>query len=149
LLSTRLVLGVSKKHPLAKKKNITFDDLVNTRLILDVSGNNKRDHFDNELKQRNRNVKDLKNVIEINCPKTTLEMILKGECASVFYTSEIENEIKSGKIVPIDILGSNNNIEFTLIYNKNHLSSKLIEKIAEEFEKIYKELNYLQYTSSL
>ena len=149
LLNTRLVLGVNKKHPLAKKKSVCFDDLINTRLILDVNGNNKRDFFDNELKQKNRNVKDLKNVLEINCPKTTLEMVLKGDCASVFYVSEIENEIKSGKIVPIDIVESNNNVEFSLIYNKNHLSCKLIEKIAEEFVKIYKEINYLQYTSSL
>ena len=149
LLNTRLVLGVNKKHPLAKKKSVCSDDLINTRLILDVNGNNKRDFFDNELKQKNRNVKDLKNVLEINCPKTTLEMVLKGDCASVFYVSEIENEIKSGKIVPIDIVESNNNVEFSLIYNKNHLSCKLIEKIAEEFVKIYKEINYLQYTSSL
>lgn len=149
MLTTRLVIGVNKKHPLAKKKSVSFDDLIDTRLILDVNGNNKRDFLENELKQKNRNIKDLKNVLEINCPKTTLEMVLKGDCAAVFYMAEIENEVKSGKIVPIDIIESNNNVEFSIIYNKNHLSSKLIEKIAEEFVKIYKELNYLQYTSSL
>lgn len=149
LLKTKIVIGVNKKHPFAKKKKIEFEDLIENRLILDISGNNKRDLIETLFKQKNRNVKELKNVLEINCPKTTLEMVLNGDCAGVFYMSEIDNEIKSGKIVVIDLFDNNNTVEFSLIYNKNHLSSKLIEKIAEEFVKIYKELNYLQYTSSL
>ena len=149
LLQTRLVLGVSKKHPLAKKKSVSFDELIDTRLILDASGNNKRDFLESELKQKNRNVKELRNVLEINCPKTATEMVIKGDCASIFYLSEIENEVRSGKIVPLDINESKNSVEFNLIFNKNHLRSKLIEEIADEFVKIYKEMNYLQYTSSL
>ena len=112
LLQTRLVLGVSKKHSLARKKSVSFDDLIDTKLILDVSGNNKRDFLESELKQKNRNVKDLRNVLEINCPKTATEMVIKGDCASIFYLSEIENEVRSGKIVPIDIVEAKNSVEF-------------------------------------
>lgn len=148
LLKTNLILVVNKKHHLANIKNISFDDLVDERLVLDVSGSSKREFLDNGLKIKNRSSKDLSNVIEISCPKTTIEMVLNSNVAAIFYESEVENEIKSGKLIPINIIELNNIIEFCLIYNKTHLSGALIEEIASEFQKIYKELNYLKYSTS-
>lgn len=148
LHKTQLVLAVGKKHPLAKVKKISFDSLSKEKLILDVIGTGKRDFLDNELKLHNRNIKDLSNLIEINCPKTIVDMVISGGFASFFYRSEIEDEIRSGKLIPIEINEVNNFVDFCLIYNKNHLSSKKIDKIAEDFTKIYNEMNYLKYTSS-
>ena len=87
-------------------------------------------------------------MIEINCPKTIIEMVIEGGFASFFYESEIQEEIKSGKLIPIEIIEIKNSIDFYLIYYKNHLSSKKINSIAEEFIKLYNEFNYLKYTSS-
>ena len=148
LLSTKLVVAVNKKHYLAKKKIVSIDDLLDHKIVIDAIGCNKRELLENELKQKNRNIKDFKNVLEISCSKTALDLVMKTECVGIFYLSEIENEIKSGKIIMIDIFDSSN-VEFYLIYNKNHLSCKLIDDIANKFVKIYKEMNYLQYTSSL
>ena len=148
LHKTQLVLAVNKKHPLAKMKKISFDTLTKEKLILDVSGTGKRDFLESELKLHNRNLKDISNLIEINCPKTTIEMVVSGSFSSIFYLSEIEDEIKSGKLIPIEIGEIENFVDFYLIYNKNHLSSKKIDKIAEDFVKIYNEINYLKYTSS-
>lgn len=147
LMKTKLVLGVNKKHPLAKLKKVSFDVVSKEKLILDISGTGKRDFLESELKLHNRNLKDLA-VIEINCPKTTLDMVINGGYVSVFYYCEIEDEIKSGKIVPIDIVESVNTINFSLIFNKTHLSSKKIEKIAKDLSKIYNEINYLKYSTS-
>ena len=147
LLKTRLVLGVNKKHPLAKMKKVSFDILSKEKLILDINGTGKRDFLENELKLHNRNIKDI-NIIEINDPKTTIDMVINGGFVSVFYKCEIEDEIKSGKLIPIEIAEVVNYVDFSLIYNKTHLSSKKIEKIAEELQKIYNEINYLKYTSS-
>ena len=148
LYESQLVLAVNKKHPLAKMKKISFDVIAKEKIILDVSGTGKRDFLENELKLHNRSLKDIANLIEINCPKTTIDMVISGEFLSVFYLSEIEDEIKSGKLIPIEIIEIENFIDFYLIYNKNHLSSKKIDKIAEDFVKIYNEINYLKYTSS-
>ena len=145
---TKLILAVNKKHPLAKMQKISFDSLTKEKLILDIAGTGKRDFLESELKLHNRNLKDFHNLIEINCPKTTVEMVINGGCSSVFYLSEIKDEIKSGKLIPIEIGEIESLIDFYLIYNKNHLSSKKIEKIAEEFVKIYNEIDYLKYTSS-
>lgn len=148
LYKTQLILAVNKKHPLAKFKKISFDILAKEKLILDVSGTGKRDFLESELKLHNHNLKDIPNLIEINCPKTTVEMVISGGYSSVFYLSEIKDEIKSGKLIPIEIGEIENLIDFYLIYNKNHLSSKKIDKIAEEYIKIYNEIDYLKYTSS-
>ena len=148
LHKTNLVLAVNKKHPLAKMKKISFDLLAKENVILDVSGTGKRDFLESELKLHNRSLKDLANLIEINCPKTIVDMVISGGFASVFYKSEIEDEIKSGKLIPIEIIEVNNFVDFCLIYNKNHLSSKFIDNIAEVFTKLYNEINYLKYTSS-
>lgn len=147
LLKTRLVLGVNKKHPLAKMKKVSFDLMNKEKLVLDISGTGKRDFLENELKLHNRNLKDI-NIIEINDPKTTLDMVINGGFVSVFYKCEIEDEIKSGKLIPIEIAEVVNYVDFSLIYNKTHLSCKKIDKIAEDLQKIYNEINYLKYTSS-
>ena len=148
LLKTQLVLGVNKKHPLAKLKKISFDLLARENVILDILGTGKRDFLESELKLHNRNLKDITNLIEVNCPKTIMDMVISGGFSSVFYLSEIEDEIKSGKLIPIEIVEIENESDFYLIYNKNHLSSKKIDKIGEELAKIYNEINYLKYTSS-
>lgn len=148
VLKTKLILAVNKKHPLAKLKKVSFDLLSKENIILDIVGTGKRELLENELKLHNRNIKDLSNLIEINCPKTTLDLVLKGGFASLFYKCEIEDEIKSGKLIPLEIIEVSNPVEFYLIYNKNHLSSKLIECIGQELNKIYTEINYLKYTSS-
>ena len=75
-------------------------------------------------------------------------MVVSGGFASVFYKSEIQDEIKSGKLIPIEIAEVTNYVDFCLIYNKNHLSSKFIDNIADNFKKLYNEINYLKYTSS-
>ena len=148
LLKTRLILAVSKKHHLSKMKKISFDILSKEKIILDIEGTGKRDFLENELKLHNLNIKDLNNLTEINCPKTIVELVIKGGFASFFYESEIEDEIKNGKLVPIEIVEVNNTIDCCLIFNKTHLSAKFIENIAAEFVKIYNEVNYLKYTSS-
>ena len=148
LLKTQLVLGVNKKHPLAKTKKISFDILAREKIILDISGTGKRDFLESELKLHNRNLKDISNLIEINCPKTVMDMVISGGFSSVFYLTEIEDEVKSGKLIPIEIGEIENVVDFYLIYNKNHLSSKKIDKIGADFIKIYNEMNYLKYTSS-
>ena len=148
LHNTNMVLAVNKKHPLAKMKKVSFDILAKENIILDVKGTGKRDFLESELKLHNRNIKELANLIEINCPKTTIDMVISGGFASVFYKSEIQDEIKSGKLIPIEIAEVTNYVDFCLIYNKNHLSSKIIDNIADNFKKLYNEINYLKYTSS-
>ena len=148
LHKTSLVLAVNKKHPLAKHTRVSFDQLTKERFVLDIKGTGKRDFFESELRLHNRNIKDFFNLIEVNCPKTICDLVKSGELISVFYRSEIEDEIKSGKLIPIEIIEVSNSVDFCLIFNKNHLSTKLIEKIALEYEKLYNEVNYLKYTSS-
>ena len=148
LVKTKLVLGVNKKHPLAKFSKVSFDALSKEKVILDIKGTGKRDFLENELKLHNRTLKDLVNLIEINSPETVINMVKNSDFVSVFYENEIKDEIKSGKLIPIEISEINNYVDFCLIYNKNHLSTKLIEKIGIDFVKFYNEVDYLKYTSS-
>lgn len=148
LYKTDLVLAVNKKHPLAKYQKISFDNLNKECVLLDIKGTGKRDFLESELKIHNRSLKDLSNLIEINCPMTIIDMVMGGNFVSIFYRSEIQDEIKSGKLIPIELMEVRNNVDFCLLFNKNHLSSKIIEKIADELIKLYNEIHYLKYTSS-
>ena len=80
--------------------------LSEERIILDINGTGKRDFFENELKNRNRSIKDLNDVIEINSPETTIDMVIHTNTASIFYESEIEDYIKNGKLVANGIAGN-------------------------------------------
>ena len=148
LHKTNLVLAVNKKHHLAKMKKISFDLLTKELLVLDNTGTGKRDFLESELKLHNRSLKDFSDLTEVNCPKLVVDMVVSGDYVSVFYKSEIQDEIKSGKLVPIEILEVTNTVDFSLIYHKTHLSSKFIEDLADNFVKLYNEINYLKYTSS-
>lgn len=145
---TNLILAVNKKHHLAKVKKLSFGLLNNEPIILDSVGTGKRDFLESELKLHNRSLKDLNNLVEINCPTLVTDMVLSGGYASVFYKSEIEDEIRSGKLIPIEIMEVTNTVDFSLIYYKTHLSSKFIENLADNFTKLYNEFHYLKYTSS-
>ena len=148
LFKSKLVLAVNKNHELASHKKVNFDTLLREKLIIDTQGSGKREFFENELKFKNRSIKEFKNLIEVANPKTIVDLVIAGAGVAVFYESEIADEIRTGKLVSIDLIELKNTIEFSLIYNKNHLASKMIENIGSDFEKIYKEINYLKYTSS-
>ena len=89
LHKTNLVLAVNKKHHLARVKKISFDSLSKEMLVLDTTGTGKRDFLESELKIHNRTLKDLTELIEVNCPKLVVDMVISGDYASIFYKSEI------------------------------------------------------------
>ena len=148
LHKTKLILAVGKKHHFADKKKINFETLRNERFFIGTRQSGKRIFFENELKFRNCNIHDIIHLNELNDPNIITSLVMDGIGVSVFYESEIENEIKMGKLIPIELTEIKNTIEFTILYSKTHLMLPIIEKIAQDFVKIYKELNYLKYNSS-
>ena len=74
--------------------------------------------------------------------------MINGSGISVFYESEIDSEIKNGKLIPIELIEIKNPIEFKILHNKNHIALNTINKIANDFTTIYKEISYLKYSSN-
>lgn len=148
LLKTKLIMAVGKNHPLAQIKKINFEKMLKENFILDLVGTGKRDFLTSNLKLKNHDITEFENIIEINDPNLTISMVKKGLGASVFYEAEIEDEIKNGSLIPIEITDIKDSIEFNLIYSKYHFDEENVKKIATEFQKIYRECNYLKYMSS-
>lgn len=148
LFKTKLVFAVGKRHPLASLNRLSFDRLFDERFFVDLKGTAKRDLFEQELKNRNYLLSDIKNLVELNDPNTIKEMVIQNHGISVFYESDIEDEVRSGKLFKLDLFELKRGVEFNLIYLKNNINASRIEKIAKTLIKLYKELNYLKYSTS-
>lgn len=148
LYKSNLVLAVGQAHHLAEKKKLHFEELKNERFFIETKQSGKRAFFESELHSKNCDLRDIKFLNEINDFNMILEIVINGNGISIFYESEIEAEIKNGKLIPIELIESKNQVEFRVIYSKNHLALESIEKTIEDFSKIAKEINYLNYSSS-
>lgn len=148
LHKTRLILAVGKSHHLALKKKLCFKDLKNEKFYIGTKKSGKRLFFENELHFRNCDIKEITHLNELNDPNIITQIVINGSGISVFYESEIDSEIKNGKLIPIELIEIKNPIEFKILHNKNHIALNTINKIANDFTTIYKEISYLKYSSN-
>ena len=148
LCKTKLVLAVSRNHKLSTLKRVSYDQITKYRLIIEKNENGKQDFIKTELKLKNRYLSDFKDLIEVDNPLNIIDLVIEGFGMAFFYESEIENEIRTGKVIALYLNEIKNDVELSLIYNKNNLAATKYENIAKELINIAKELNYLNYSSS-
>jgi len=144
---TKMVVGVNPDSQLSNLKKISFDQLLKEKIIIDSSSKGKFDFFDNELKFKNRSIKEIKESIDVNDSSLAVSLVESGVGVGIFYEGEISDKVKSGKICSLDLAEIKNPVEFNLIYNKNHLDSHFIDKVGSDFNRIYNEISFMKYTS--
>lgn len=89
LFNNKLVVAMSNTHPLAKRKNITFDDLKSCQVAMPAHGLQIRNAFDNmtELAINELNVR-----LEINDINILLKLVCQSKLVTVLSEAALHEE---------------------------------------------------------
>lgn len=89
LFNNKLVVAMSNTHPLAKRKNITFDDLKSCQVAMPAHGLQIRNAFDNmtELAINELNVR-----LEINDINILLKLVSQSKLVTVLSEAALHEE---------------------------------------------------------
>lgn len=89
LFNNKLVVAMSNTHPLAKRKNITFDDLKSCQVAMPAHGLQIRNAFDNmtELAINELNVR-----LEINDINILLKLVCQSKLVTILSEAALHEE---------------------------------------------------------
>jgi DNA-binding transcriptional LysR family regulator len=116
-----LILISGAQHHLSTKVQITIDELAQENLILRESGSGTRELFENTMLAKG---KSLKIGWVCNNSEAIKNAVASNMGVSVISKLAVENELKTGRLVQIDVEGLKLKRQFCIIYHKNKYISK-------------------------
>ncbi|MGJ7045842.1 selenium metabolism-associated LysR family transcriptional regulator [Thermoanaerobacterium thermosulfurigenes] len=128
LLDDELYLICSKKHHWTKKKIIQMDDLSKADFIMREAGSGTREVFENTMKSNNieYNIK-----LELNSIEAIKKAVEANLGVSVISKLALNEELKSSKLIKIEIEGIKFTRKFNIIYHKDKYLSELHKKFID------------------
>jgi DNA-binding transcriptional LysR family regulator len=115
-LTDQLVLVVSPAHPLARKKSIKPDNLLNEKFILREQGSATRATIVRHLEQSNLSVET---VMEMENPESIKKAVQNGLGIAFISTFAVETELKAKTLVAIPVRGIDIGRELKIVYRKD------------------------------
>lgn len=127
-LDDELYLICSKDHNWAKKKIINKDDLSLENIIIREVGSGTREVFENTLKAHNieYNIK-----LELNSTEAIKRAVEANLGVSVISKLAIKKELKSSRLVKVEIDGVKFLRQLNIIYHKDKYLSELCKKFID------------------
>lgn len=116
LKDDELVLAVSPKHPFAKKKAVSMNEVLEEKLILREKGSGTRDIFEQRLKYFGYNIEKFQPYMELGSISAIKSLVEENLGYSIISKESIKNEIKAGSIKVIPIDGIEISREFNFIF---------------------------------
>jgi len=128
LLDDELYLICSKKHHWTKNKIIQMDDLSKADFIIREAGSGTREVFENTMKSNNieYNIK-----LELNSIEAIKKAVEANLGVSVISKLALNEELKSSKLIKIEIEGIKFTRKFNIIYHKDKYLSELHKKFID------------------
>ncbi|MFA6811766.1 MAG: LysR family transcriptional regulator [Bacteroidaceae bacterium] len=133
-----LVLAVSPKNALAKKRSVTLAELKQQNLILRLTHSGTRQLFESSLLANNETIDNFKVTMEIDNINTIKELVSNDYGATVIANSSCVDEANHGKLILIPIEKMSMVREINLVYRKDFSNLKLLTDI----QQIYKNSKY-------
>ncbi len=125
-MKDKLVVICSPSYPLCKRETITIEQLLSQPLLLREKGSGTRELFDHVLAS-------LEYTYVPSWESTSAEALInavrEGLGVSVLSHMLIQDELKKGTVVELQVEGLHLDREFRIIYHKN----KLLTNLAKEF----------------
>ncbi|MDE4542774.1 selenium metabolism-associated LysR family transcriptional regulator [Thermoanaerobacterium sp. R66] len=128
LLDDELYLICSKEHQWAKKNIIQMDDLSKADFIMREVGSGTREIFENTMKSHNIEY-DIK--LELNSIEAIKKAVEANLGVSVISKLALNEELKSSKLIKIEIEGIKFTRKFNIIYHKDKYLSDLHKKFID------------------
>lgn len=98
-----LVLAVSPKHPLAKKRRVTSRDLSGLPLVIRESGSGSRRRLEQALEEAGFPLNQLLIALECNCNDCIREAVACGIGAAFLSRGLIAEDLASGRLAAVPV----------------------------------------------
>jgi LysR family transcriptional regulator, low CO2-responsive transcriptional regulator len=105
LATDRMALVVPPGHPLAKKKQVTVDQLAAHPLILREAGSGLRHCFEKALDRAGRSLADLRVTLELGSNEAIKAAVLRGIGLAVLSALAVQKEVESGQLISLRVRG--------------------------------------------
>lgn len=124
-IDDELYLVCSKSHKLANKKIISLQEIENEDIIMRETGSGTREIFEEAMARNNARYK-IKYIL--NNTEAIKKAVEANIGISVISRLAVEKEIKSGKLIKVEIENIKFKRKFSIIYHKDKFRSNLFEE---------------------
>lgn len=97
------VMVASPDNPLAGKKSVDIEEILNNPIIVREKGSGSRDILEKGLAERNLTFYNFKRVLEIGNINLIKSMTMKNLGITFLYKDAVEKEIKNNELVEVNI----------------------------------------------
>ncbi len=130
-LEDELVLAMPADHPLAAKGSITLEELKSLPYITREPGSGSRLIFEQALIDADFDIEDLNIVMELGSTTSIKSAIMGGLGISTISKWAIQDLIKTGKVVALNIEGLTLTRNFNIILNNEKFQSEATGKFLD------------------
>lgn len=142
-LEDELVVAVPADHPLASRKTVSLDEIQDLPFITREPGSGTRLVFEQALIDADFDIENMNIIMELGSTTAIKSAILGGLGISVISKWAVQDQIKTGKLVALNLEGITMKRDFTIIMNTEKFQSEACSKFAE-FLDINKVISILQ-----
>lgn len=130
-LEDELVLAMPADHPLAAKGSITLEELKTLPYITREPGSGSRLIFEQALIDADFDIEDLNIVMELGSTTSIKSAIMGGLGISTISKWAIQDLVKTGKVVALNIEGLTLTRNFNIILNNEKFQSEATGKFLD------------------
>ncbi len=129
----RFIAVASCENPLALKKEVQLDELLDHRLIIREKGSGSREILERGLFDKNFTLESFESTIEIGNVNIMKTLVKSSDAVSFMYEDCVRKEIKEGSLKEIKISGFDIMREFNFIYVENDIINEELDEYYEFF----------------
>lgn len=111
----------SPKNHLAKKSNLSIEDLFGENLILREQGSGSRDIFELWLYEQNYSNKNFNSLLQVGNINLIKDLVKNNFGISIIYKVAVMDELEKNELIMLDINSMKLSHEFNFIYLKDSI----------------------------
>lgn len=124
----------SPKNHLAKKSNLSIEDLFGENLILREQGSGSRDIFELWLYEQNYSNKNFNSLLQVGNINLIKDLVKNNFGISIIYKVAVMDELEKNELIMLDINSMKLSHEFNFIYLKDSI-------FASEYVNFFNKIN--------
>ena len=136
IISEEVPMIVGPNHPFAKKKAITFNELIKEPIIVRDKGTGTRKLVSELFTKHNCEPNIL---LETSNTEFMKQLVCEGEGISFLVKSAVMDEVKEGKLHIVPIMNDKMVLDVYLAYSKNHFPTPVLSAFFESIVDMFNE----------
>lgn len=123
------------------KKEVVFNEIISSPLIIREKGSGTREILENMLKQYNYSLDSFNKIIKIGNMSAIKELVAKNTGITFLYEKVVEKEIEQGYLTKIDLSGIDITREFNFVFLKDSFYESIYIEYFHMMKQIYNYIN--------